>query len=71
MNEDRRSRESIELDRRPDLREQVSATAEFQEWRSGLKTFELDGERLFLLGGDVPAEHDQIVHHWARENGLI
>jgi hypothetical protein len=66
-----RTWETEQLDAHPAVRDQVAASSEFQSWREELRSFELDGQRLYLPWGDVPMDEDQIVYHWASSHGLL
>jgi hypothetical protein len=63
--------ESQELEARPEIREQVESSPEFQDWKDELPTLDIDGEVFYLPWGDVPMDADQIVYHWARSHGLL
>jgi hypothetical protein len=63
--------EAQELSARPEIRELVVASTEFQRWKDDLPTLDIDGERFFLPWGDIPMDSDQIVYHWARSHGLL
>ena len=71
MGQSNETLESQELEARPEIREQVESSSEFQAWRDELPTLDIDGERFFLPWGDVPMDADQIVYHWARSHGLL
>jgi hypothetical protein len=36
----------------------------FRAWRDHLPSFELDGERLYLPTGDVPADEHELAVEW-------
>jgi hypothetical protein len=59
------------LDRYPDLRTAVSDSNEFAVWRDSLPSLDIDGERLYIRGGDILRDEDQIMFEWARKNGLL
>ena len=40
----------------------------FLEWRAGLPSFEMDGERFYLPTGDIPMDEVQIEELWARQH---
>jgi hypothetical protein len=71
MGQSNETLESQELDARPEIREQVQSSPEFQDWKEELPTLDIDGERFYLPWGDVPMDADQIVYHWARSHGLL
>jgi hypothetical protein len=66
-----RTWEAEQLDAHPTIRDQVAASPEFRSWRDELRSFELDGERLYLPWGDVPMDEDQIIYQWASSHGLL
>jgi len=59
------------LDHYPAVRDAVLASPAFVEWRSGLPTIEIDGARLYVRGGDMLRDEDQVIFEWARRNGLL
>jgi hypothetical protein len=59
------------LERYPEIREAVMASAEFQQWRDSLPTIEIDGETLYLAKGDVPEDEAQVIYSWARRHGML
>ena len=71
MGQSNQTLESQELESRPEIREQVEKSPEFQSWRDELPTLDIDGERFYLPWGDIPMDVDQIVYHWARSHGLL
>lgn len=60
--------ESRILEQNPQIREKISQSPEFQEWRKSLPTFEIDGEEFYVRGGDMPKDEDQILLEWARRH---
>jgi hypothetical protein len=34
-------------------------------------TIEIDGETLYVRGGDMLRDEDQVIFEWARRNGLL
>lgn len=46
--------------------ENVRSSPEFVEWRDGLPSFVLDGERLYLPTGDVPVGELDLARDWLR-----
>jgi len=59
------------LNRYPEVRDAVLASPAFLEWRSGLPTVEIDGEKLYVRGGDMLRDEDQVIFEWARRNGML
>ncbi|SNS21039.1 hypothetical protein SAMN06893096_102518 [Geodermatophilus pulveris] len=54
------------LQRRPGLRADVLASAEFQQWRDRLRTVVVDGATYYVRGGDSLRDEDQVVVEWIR-----
>lgn len=63
--------EGEQLDRRPELRRQITESADFRRWLSDLPRIEIDGETLYLPWGDAPMDGDQVAYVWARQEGLL
>jgi hypothetical protein len=67
--------ETALLNRYPGVRELVAAMPEFVAWKDALPVLEIDGETLFLIGGDPslgagadqPKDLDQIIVAWTNE----
>lgn len=59
------------LDRYPEVRESVLAAARYQQWRSALPVVTIDGETLYVRGGDILRDEDQIIFEWARREGVL
>jgi len=59
------------LARLPAIRSAVRASAEFADWRDSLASLVVDGELLYLRGGDMLKDEDQIMFEWARRKGLL
>jgi hypothetical protein len=58
------------LARRPEIRRAVVASPEFAAWRDALPVVEIDGETLYVRGGDMLRDEEQIIVEWARKHGL-
>lgn len=72
MSNDRgKSFEAHVLDRSPQIREAVSASKDFIAWRDSLSSVIVDNERLYIRGGDMLKDEDQIIFEWARKHGLL
>lgn len=71
MSPEERSRESRVLARYPDIRREVVASPAFQAWRGALPATEIDGERLYVRGGDMLRDEEQVIFEWARKAGLL
>ena len=54
------------LTEHPGVREEVDSLPEFVEWRDSLRVVEIDGETLYVVGGDQLKDHDQVVVEWVR-----
>jgi hypothetical protein len=59
------------LARRPEIRRAVVASGEFAAWRDALPVVEIDGETLYLRGGDMLNDEEQIIVEWARKHGFL
>ena len=59
------------LARRPEIRRAVVASPEFAAWRDALPVIEIDGETLYLRGGDMLSDEEQIIVEWARKHGFL
>jgi hypothetical protein len=71
MSEENRTVEARVLDRYPDIRRAVADSAAFAVWLGTLTALEVDGETLYLRGGDMLRDRDQVMFEWARQNGLL
>jgi hypothetical protein len=54
------------LDAHPGIREHVRGLPAFAAWKDTLKTIEVDGECLFVIGGDQLKDDDEIIVEWVR-----
>lgn len=59
------------LNAHPELRERVVTSPEFIAWKQQLRAITIDGEHLYIRGGDMMRDDDQIMFEWAWEKGLI
>jgi len=59
------------LNRYPDIRDRVAVAPEFVAWRRSLRAVVIDGETLYVRGGDMLRDEDQVIFEWARKNGLL
>jgi len=71
MDEARQSREARVLERMPEVRAAAQGSPEFQQWLAGLRAVQVDGETLYLRGGDMLRDRDQVIFEWARRAGLL
>ena len=71
MGEKPRTVEGQILDKRPAIREAVRQSSAFAEWLGGLKKIAIDGEVLYIRGGDMLRDEDQVMFEWARGAGLL
>jgi hypothetical protein len=53
------------------LREKVLGSRDFQEWLKSHKDVIVDGQRYFLVGGDMLRDEDEMILTWSRRQGLI
>ena len=65
------SLESRVLARHPEIRRAVIESPLFASWRNGLAVTEVDGVSLYVRGGDMLRDEDEIIFEWARRNGLL
>ena len=59
------------LARYPRIRETVLDSEAFISWRESLSSVVVDDERLYIRGGDMLKDEDQIIFEWARKQGLL
>jgi hypothetical protein len=59
--------EAALLDRHPGVRERVAAMVDFLAWKNALRAVEIDGETLFVIGGDQLKDLDQVIVAWANQ----
>ncbi len=71
MEEARQSREARILERMPEVRAAAEHSPEFHEWLAGLRVLQVDGETLYLRGGDMLRDREQVLFEWARRTGLL
>jgi hypothetical protein len=71
MNAVKRTVETRVLDFYPDIRTAVLDSPAFEAWLMTLKQMEIDGETLYLRGGDMLRDRDQVIFEWARRNGML
>jgi hypothetical protein len=62
-----RTHESVLLDQHPSVRELVPRLADFIAWESRLPIVDVDGERLYVIGGDQLKDRDQVIVSWVNE----
>lgn len=71
MEDRKRTAETRVLDRFPEVRRAVVDTPAFADWLEGLTSLQVDGETLYVRGGDLLRDKDQLVFEWARKRGLL
>ena len=59
------------LERMPEVRAAADASPDFREWLAGLRVVQVDGETLYLRGGDILRDREQVLFEWARRAGLL
>jgi hypothetical protein len=59
------------LDAHSDIRERALSSPEFASWKARLRSVVIDGEKLYIRGGDMFSNEEQILFEWAWEQGLI
>ena len=66
-----KSFEAHVLDRYPRIRKAVSESIDFIAWRDNLPSVVVDNERLYIRGGDMLKDEDQIIFEWSLKHGLL
>jgi len=66
-----RTLEARVLDHHPEIRVRPAEPHEFAARLQVLKPLEVDGETLYLRGGDLLRDRDQVMFEWARKQGWI
>lgn len=66
-----RSMEAQILDQYPGIRETVAGSTDFILWRDSLPSVMVEDELLYIRGGDMLRDQDQIIFEWARQHGLL
>lgn len=59
------------LARLPAVRQQIQSSPEFAAWRDSHRSFDDGTTKLFLVGGDLGKDEEELMLDWARRNGLI
>jgi hypothetical protein len=59
--------ETTLLNRHPGVRECVAAMPAFLAWKDSLRAVEVDGETLFVIGGDQLKDLDQVIVAWTNQ----
>jgi hypothetical protein len=59
------------LDRYPGIRKAVLDSNDFIIWRDSLPSIVVDDEKLYIRGGDMLRDEDQVIFEWARKNDLL
>lgn len=71
MSEKSRAAEARVLSYYPNVRKTVVESPMFSAWLATLTSVDVDGETLYLRGGDMLRDRDQVIFEWARRNGLL
>jgi hypothetical protein len=71
MNGEHRTFEARVLDLYPEIRTAVVNSPAFADWLRTLTKVVVDGETLYVRGGDILRDRDQIIFEWARRNGQL
>ncbi len=66
-----RTLEARVLDHHPEIRARLAGSGDFAAWLKSLKALEVDGETLYLRGGDQLRDRDQVMFEWARTQGWL
>jgi hypothetical protein len=56
---------------RPELRQHIQNLPQFQKWLESFKKLVLDDKELYIVGGDMFKDQDEMILDWARMNGLV
>ncbi len=56
---------------RPDVRTRVAEDAAYRAWLGQFRRVEIDGTPLYVLGGDLLLDEDQVALEWARRAGMV
>ena len=59
--------ETALLNRHPGVRERVGAIPDFLAWKNALPVVDIDGETLFVIGGDQLKDLDQVIVAWTNQ----
>jgi hypothetical protein len=70
-NDGGKSFEAHVLDQYPRIRKAVSESIDFIVWRDSLPSVVVDDERLYIRGGDMLKDEDQLIFEWARKHDLL
>jgi hypothetical protein len=65
------SREARVLERLPEIRAAANESPDFRQWLTSLRMVQVDGETLYLRGGDILRDREQVLFEWARRAGLL
>jgi hypothetical protein len=71
MDKQKRTTEAWVLECYPEVRRMVVESPAFAGWLAGLPVVEVDEEKLYVRGGDMLRDEDQVIFEWARKNGLL
>jgi len=52
------------LHENPEIRGKIMSSSQFQEWKQKLTRLNIDDEELYLRGGDMLKDEDQISMEW-------
>jgi hypothetical protein len=55
----------------PGIRDRVLASHEFTEWLKPSKSVVIDGNKFYIVGGDMLKDEDEMILNWARKQGLV
>ncbi|MCU0896355.1 MAG: hypothetical protein MUC55_02525 [Burkholderiales bacterium] len=66
-----RTAEARILNRYPHIRAAVVKSPGFAAWLRALTALDVDGETLYLRGGDMLRDLDQVIFEWAHQNKLV
>jgi hypothetical protein len=63
--------ESRFLAAHPEVRDQIRSQPEFQRWIEQLPTVVIEEQPLYVRGGDMLRDEEQLIFEWAWEHGFI
>lgn len=59
------------FERRPDLRQKVRNSPEFQMWRDQFPHVIVDNIEYFVMGGDMLKDEDELMLEWVRREDIV
>jgi hypothetical protein len=59
------------LSRHPELRKRAAQSNDFKKWIDSYKQVDVDGQQLYVVGGDMLRDLDEMLLNWSRRHGHI